>query len=186
MTIQGVRQHPENVAAVINAALTLVLPAVLLLTLFVVHRVSVTDSNTSVTVHPERSFFSLTSEFLSAWRALTGPFVPLALIAGWRTRVHARRYRDGRGTGWQGVVEAGLLAFMVALLVLSRGIATRPIDALPYVIMYGGAAALLGLVFGLVLRTTARAVLADRRFVDESPDGGLTAPWRPSGSRSRR
>ena len=72
-------------------------------------------------------------------------FVPLALIAAWRTRVHARRYLKGEGTGWPGVIEAGALGFGIAVLVLSRGILTRPAEALPYVVAYGGIALIVGL-----------------------------------------
>jgi hypothetical protein len=155
------RRHPENVAAGVNALLTLFLPAALLL-LAIFAAVTgpfVMDSGTSVTVHPERSFFAVTREFLSALAHMMILFVPFSLIAGWRTWVHARRYRDRRGTGWQGVLEAGLVGFLAALLVLWRGIATRPMEALPYIIVYGGGAAFLGLALGLLLRTTARMVL---------------------------
>jgi hypothetical protein len=97
--------------------------------------------------------------FLTDLASVLIPLVPFSLIAGWRTRVYARRYRDRRGNGWQGVIEAGVLGFMAALLVLSHGIATRPRDAWPYIIVYGGGAALLGLAFGLLLWTTAHIVL---------------------------
>ena len=48
---------------------------------------------------------------------------------------------------------------MLALLYLAPGIVTRPAEAPPYVIAYGGAALLLGVVVGLFLRTTAILVL---------------------------
>jgi len=85
--------------------------------------------------------------------------VPVALLAGWRTWVHASRYREGKGTGWQGVAEAGGLGLTLALVVLARGIVTRPADAPPYVIFYGGVALILGLAIGLFLRVTALTVL---------------------------
>lgn len=159
MTTYVARRHPEDIAAFVNALLVLFLPALLLLAIFVVPHTSVAVSNTSVTVHPERSFFAATGQFLSDVGPMLIRFVPFSLIAAWRTRVHARRYCDKRGTGWQGVLEAGALGFLTALLVLSRGIITRPMEALPYIIVYGGAAALLGLACGLVLRMTARTVL---------------------------
>ncbi len=146
-------RHPEDVAAVVNALITLFLPPALsILAAFVVH-------STTVTVRPERSFLSTTWLFLTDLASVLIPLVPFSLIAGWRTRVYARRYRDRRGNGWQGVIEAGVLGFMAALLVLSHGIATRPRDAWPYIIVYGGGAALLGLAFGLLLWTTAQIVL---------------------------
>jgi hypothetical protein len=147
------RRHPEDVAAFVNALLTLFLPPALsMLAAFVV-------PSTSVTVRPERSFFASAWLFLSAFASILIPLVPFSLLAGWRTRVHARRYREGRGSGWQGVLEGGVLGFVAALVVLSRGIATRPREALPYIIVYGGGAALLGLAFGLVLRTSGHIVL---------------------------
>jgi hypothetical protein len=147
------RRHPEDVAAFVNALLTLFLPPVLsMLATFVV-------PNTSVTVRPERSFFASTGLFLNAFASIVIPLVPFSLLAGWRTRVHARRYRERRGSGWQGVMEGGVLGFVAALFVLSHGIATRPREALPYIIVYGGGAALLGLASGLLLRTTALIVL---------------------------
>src|SRR5215470_18051762 len=99
MMTEVARRHPENVAAVVNAVVTFFLPAILLLALSVVRSAALTDSNTSVTVHPERSLVAMAGEVLSTSASLTIPIVPFALIAGWRTRVHARRYRDRRGTG---------------------------------------------------------------------------------------
>ena len=86
-------------------------------------------------------------------------FLPLAIVAGWRTWVHASRYREGRGRGWQGVAEAGGLGLILALGVLARGIVTRPAEAPPYVIFYGGVALILGVALGLILRVTALIVL---------------------------
>jgi hypothetical protein len=53
------------------------------------------------------------------------------------------------------VLEAGVVGFFIAIWILRRGIATRPADAPPYVIAYGGAAAVIGLTIGLILRTAA-------------------------------
>jgi hypothetical protein len=52
--------------------------------------------------------------------------------------VHARRYCEQRAGGWQGVAEAGAAGLFIALIVLARGIMTRPGDAPPYVVVYGG------------------------------------------------
>jgi len=84
---------------------------------------------------------------------------PLALVAAWRTWVHAARYRSGHGRAWQGVLEAGAAGFVIALFVLAPGIAMQPTKAPPYVVFYGGAALVLGLAIGLVLRTAAILVL---------------------------
>ena len=53
---------------------------------------------------------------------------------------------------------------MLALLYLAPGIVRRPAEAPPYVIAYGGAALLLGVVVGLFLRTTAILVLKLFKF----------------------
>jgi hypothetical protein len=86
-------------------------------------------------------------------------FAALAAIGAWRTRVHALQYLAGRSVGWRGVGEAAACAFMVAVLYLALGIVTRPREAPPYVIIYGGAATVLGAVVGLVLRAIAMIVL---------------------------
>jgi hypothetical protein len=147
------RRHPEDVAAFVNALLTLCLPpALLMLGMFVF-------PSTSVTVRPERPFFASAVLRLNDFASVMIPLAPFAVLAGWRTWVHAQRFRDGRGRGWQGVLEGGAAGLVSALFVLSRAIATRPTEALPYIVAYGGGAALLGLGFGLLLWTTAHIVL---------------------------
>jgi hypothetical protein len=47
----------------------------------------------------------------------------------------------------------------VAVLYLGRGIVTRPLEAPPYVIVYGTAAAILGAIVGVVLRMIGTVVL---------------------------
>ena len=66
---------------------------------------------------------------------------------------------SGGGNGWQGVLEAGAAGFVIALWVLAPGIAMQPTKAPPYVIFYGGAALILGLAIGVVLRMAAMLVL---------------------------
>ena len=62
-----------------------------------------------------------------------------------------------------GVAEAGASGLILALLYLAPGIVTRPAEAPPYVIAYGGGALLLGVAVGLFLRTTAILVLKFRK-----------------------
>jgi hypothetical protein len=57
------------------------------------------------------------------------------------------------------VLEAGACGFVLALVYFAPGILTRPRDAPPYVIFYGGIALVLGLIVGLLLRTAAILVL---------------------------
>jgi hypothetical protein len=85
--------------------------------------------------------------------------VALAALASWRTWVHAIRWQAGRGRGWQGVAEAAACGVLLAIMYLAPGIVTRPAEAPPYVIFYGGAAAVLGCLVGLLLRSTAAVVM---------------------------
>jgi hypothetical protein len=58
-----------------------------------------------------------------------------------------------------GVGEAGACGLVLGVMYLAPGIVTRPAEAPPYVMVYGGASLLLGLLMGLVLRGTAILVL---------------------------
>jgi hypothetical protein len=80
-------------------------------------------------------------------------------VTAWRTWVHARNWREHRGRGWQGVAEGSAVGFAVALLILLPSIIRRPLDAPPYVLAYGGLAAIVGLVIACVLRLVAVLVL---------------------------
>lgn len=151
-TLSSVWRRPEGLAAVVNAALVLLIPIGVV---FVVS-MGVESGNT---VHAIPSGLQRALMNLYDIVAYLVAIVPVALLAGWRTWVHASRYREGTGTGWQGVVEAGGLGLTLALLVLARGIVTRPAEAPPYVIFYGGVALILGLAIGLFLRVTALTVL---------------------------
>jgi hypothetical protein len=85
--------------------------------------------------------------------------LPFAMLAGWRTWIHARRWHDRRSSGWPGVMEAGACGLVVPLVILAPAIVTRPLEAPPYVIAYGGVALIVGTGVGLILRTTALLVL---------------------------
>lgn len=84
---------------------------------------------------------------------------PLAAVAAWRTWVHAARWCAGRGRGGSGIAESVAFACGIALLVLLPGILRHPAEAPPYVIVYGGIAATVGLGIGLCLYLTAAATL---------------------------
>jgi hypothetical protein len=86
-------------------------------------------------------------------------YTALSAVAAWRTWVHALRYMAGESRGWRGVAEAAACGFAVAMLYLAPGIAGRPQEAPPYVIFYGGAAAILGALVGIVLLASARVVV---------------------------
>ena len=147
------RRPPEQVAAAVNALVVMLIPSGLLLA----YLMTPTPGNTVVArVSP---LWVLVLDWMFQISLLFTPFVGLGFVAGWRTLVHASRYRQRQGTGWRGVAEAAGLGFLVALLVLSHGILTRPLEAPPYIVAYGGGAAILGLVLGLILRGTALLAL---------------------------
>jgi hypothetical protein len=153
------RLSPAVVAAGVNAAVTLILPAVFVGIVGFAQRYD--RYNYSTTVHPpDWSPWVAALKMLGSSALFMSPF---GLIAGWRTWAHARGWPDDRG--WQGVAEAAGCGLAVALLALWRGIVTRPLEALPYVVVYGGLGLAVGLVAGLCLWITAAIVLrlmADR------------------------
>ena len=85
--------------------------------------------------------------------------VPVALVVIWRTSVHGKRYLANQGSGWLGVLEGGALGGSIALFVLLPAAIAQPGEAPPYLIVYGGGAALVGLVLALILRLTGLLVL---------------------------
>jgi hypothetical protein len=148
--LDGKATRLASVAALVNGFVFALMPLVMML----VTGALAQESDTSTIVRPEGappvSVVTL-SYWIQMWRTL----LPLALIAAWRTFVHARRRLTGDDHNWRGVFEAGLCGFLYALVLLARGILARPMQAPPFVIVYGGLGLTLGLIVGLVLRTTA-------------------------------
>lgn len=145
--------RPENTAAVVNGLIVLLGPFIFLVggSLLVPDH---TDTSTTVRA-PGASPFAAFVDLATTAAAMAPGLVPLALIASWRTRVHAKTWLAHEGSGWRGVLEAGGCGFLIALAVLMPGIIRTPLLALPYVIAYGGVAFLLGLALGFVLRGAA-------------------------------
>jgi hypothetical protein len=110
-----------------------------------------------VGVDPDRAYvLSQRLRFVLAYLIGLAPF---AFAAGWRTFVHATRWLDHGRWGAMGIVEGALCGFAGALVVLMPGVLTKPNQALPYVLAYGGMAAALGLVVGAILWVTATITL---------------------------
>ena len=141
------RFPPEVVAALVNGGLVLALP--IPWTLFIAY--------TNTAVMPSRLYEAAVSTILTG-AAMTA-LLPIALVVGWRTLVHAKRYLAKQSSGWQGVLEGGALGGGVALLLLLGPVVLQPRQAPPYVIVYGGGAFVVGAVLGLVLRMTGLLVL---------------------------
>lgn len=85
--------------------------------------------------------------------------LPCAAVAIWRTSVHVARWLANGTADWRGVREAGGIGFLAAFIPLLPASVMSPLQALPYLIVYGGFAMVVGLVVGFILRTTALLVL---------------------------
>lgn len=140
-----------DLAALANALLVIVGPMILALTLPVLF------PSDSVTVRPADA--PVIARTLRDLAQMGITLLPFAVLAGWRTRVHAIAWCERGDRGWRGVVEAGLGGFLIAVLVLLPATLRRPLDAPPYILAYGGLALIVGLVFGFVLRISALVVL---------------------------
>ena len=151
-------QRRETVAAVVNGLLVMLLP---LAALAAGSNINLDrfDGSVAADVPGSPRLWAILRILIPA-SFLVFPF---ALLAGWRTWVYARRWCDQREAGWRAVAEAGACGLILALAYLARGIVTRPAEAPPYVIVYGGAALLLGVVVGVILRMTAILVLKARK-----------------------
>ena len=93
---------------------------------------------------------------------------PVSLLVAWRTYVHACAYRRKPTTAWRGPVESAAIGGGIALMLLVPATALswgrQPSSlVIAYIAFYVGAAALAGLVLGLVLAATALLVLHLRR-----------------------
>jgi hypothetical protein len=153
--------RPENTAAAVNGLIVLLGPFIFLVggSLLVPDH---TDTSTTVRA-PGASPFAAFVDLARLAAAMAPGLVPLALIASWRTRVHAKRWLSNEGRGWRGVLEAGGCGFLIALAVLMPGIIRTPLLAPPYVTVYGSAAFVLGLAVGFVLRAAAVLILSVHR-----------------------
>ena len=91
-----------------------------------------------------------------------GGMAPFALVAGWRTFVHACGYLEGKGRTGQSILEAIALGAAVPIFILVPLVAVRlfdaPLQAAAYVLAYALIGAVVGFVFGAVLSVTALAV----------------------------
>jgi hypothetical protein len=86
----------------------------------------------------------------------------LALIAAWRSRVHARAWIAEPGSAWRGVIEAACLGPLITFLVLTPAVIGRLFERPEEVIPMLGDMALwsapmvpIGLAAGLILRAVA-------------------------------
>lgn len=147
------RMPPENVAALVNAGIVLLVPIALLLAFLLRDE----DMHT-VTAYVSPRWVIILRRAMAVV-VLFAPFIGLAAIAAARTWAHAKDYLEHRSRGWQGVAEAGGLGLVPAVLILIPATIRSPLEAPPYIAAYAGGALVIGLACGLVLRTTALLVL---------------------------
>jgi hypothetical protein len=144
-------REPQFLAAVLNGALVLIVPT--MWTAYLVYRSDV--------VRPSPP--TLLSSAVSA-APLTMGLVPVSLLVGWRTYVHASAYRLNQGTVWRGPLESAAIGGGIALLLMVLATAgTWAREPFPlvigYIAFYVSATALVGLVLGFVLAAPALLVL---------------------------
>ena len=162
------RTRPEAIAGIVNAVVIMLIPAALLLA----GAMSASEGGNALAytgTPSEIAAKKFADRILPVLLAVL-MFSPVAAFAGWRTWVHARRYRQGE-TGGRGVLEAGMAGLLIALVALAVPTVRNPSQAPPYLIVYGGGSFLVGLLLGCVLWITAVAALylAPDAPVDDSP-----------------
>ncbi len=146
-----------TVAALVNALVVLLLPLGLMGTVALLAP-SFSNSGTHVVgLDPDRG--AVLARRIQVTVAYVTALSPFAMAAAWRTFVHAKRWLERGDLGGQGILEGAACGFAGALLVLLPGILTKPTQAPPYVIAYGGLAAVLGLAVGVILWVTGTVAL---------------------------
>jgi hypothetical protein len=144
-------RQPECQAAAVNGALILLAPAVL--------AVYMDYTWTAVRAAPS----AVLSSVLRVLPVLVWA-LPVSLLFGWRTYVHACAYRRKPTTVWRGPAEGAAVAAWIALILLVPATApswgSQPLSfVVAYIGFYVAAAALAGLALGLLTAATALLVL---------------------------
>jgi len=143
-------ERPAIVVALVNAIVVYLLPLAFAaaVSLFAPLR----NGTTVVGVDPDRArVWSTRIQSIAAYLMFLAPF---AMAAAWRTFVHARRWLEHGSYGLLGILEGALCGLAGAVLVLLPASIMKPTQAPPYLIAYGGLAAILGLAVGVVLWVT--------------------------------
>ena len=101
--------RPARVAAVVNGLVVLLMPFALMA--LAEWAASFRAANGATVTARVSSNFEYAARILVGVGTVVVWSAPFALMAGWRTWVHARRRLEGRGSGWRGVAEGGALGF---------------------------------------------------------------------------
>ena len=148
-------ERPAILVALVNASVVYLLPFAFAaaVSLFA----PLTNGTTVVGVDPDRAgVWSTRVQLIAAYLMGLAPF---AMAAAWRTFVHARRWLEHGSYGLLGILEGGLCGLAGAVLVLLPASIMKPTQAPPYLIAYGGLAAMVGLAVGAVLWVTGTIAL---------------------------
>jgi hypothetical protein len=149
--------RPATLASFVNAVIVYLLPLAVVGAIALVAPDYSNGGTRVVGVDPNRAaVWSRRVQFIGAY--IMG-LTPFAMAAAWRTCVHARRRLDAGSSGAQGILEGAACGFAGAVVVLLPGIVTHPTQAPPYLLAYGGLAAIAGLAVCLVLWISASLTL---------------------------
>ena len=168
-------RRPEDIVAAVNALVVLLLPFIIwgIFTLF--------SSPMDAPVRPQRSFLENALRTVVQLVPVIMALAPGALVAGWRSWVHAHQALERGRYGWLGVVEAAAFGFGACFLVVGSGVLARAVFGPPqevpvwvyfgYPAFYSAIAAVIGLVIGVILQLTGmltlRACVGSLRRADE-------------------
>lgn len=150
--------RPATLAALVNAVIVFLLPLALVGALALVASDYSSGGTRVVGVDPDRA--AVWSRRIQSIGAYIMGVAPFAMAAAWRTFVHARKWLESGSRGAQGILEGAACGFAGAVLVLLPGIVTHPTQAPPYLLAYGGLAAVVGLAVGIVLWISASLTLS--------------------------
>ena len=151
------RRRPEAVAALVNGLIVWLLPTGISALVTIGGGLGLGASDTNTTVHADG--WTPLDPIMATALQFGLVTLPFAAVAAWRTWIHAKRRRELGTSGWQGVGEAGACGLLAVLVLLGPGILSHPTLAMPFLLVYGAFAVLIGLLIGTLLRGTAVMVL---------------------------
>ena len=151
------RRRPEAVAALVNGLIVWLLPTGISALVTIGGGLGLGASDTNTTVHADG--WTPLDPIMATALQFGLVTLPFAAVAAWRTWIHAKRRRELGTSGWQGVGEAGACGLLAVLVLLGPGILSHPTLAMPFLLVYGAFAVLIGLLIGTLLRGIAVMVL---------------------------
>lgn len=151
------RRRPEAIAALVNGLLVWLLPAGISALFAVGAGLGIGASDTNTTVYADG--WTLWDPVMATALKSGVVMLPFAVVAAWRTWIHAKRRVELGTSGWRGVGEAGACGLATLLILVTPRILSQPPLVTPFVLVYALLAAFCGLLLGLMLRASALIVL---------------------------